>query len=546
MLKKLFGKAATSGTAVLLTISLLAGCSSNNAGVSPSASAGPSSETGQIAGGKEVKITLMDWQDPSGKYAKAYNYGFDEYMKLHPNVKIKHVYQPSNGYDTLLDTQFVSHKAPDAVQLNDGQITKYMDQDNLLQLDLYMKEGNPYNDNQTWVDTFVNGEGAYKRMKSRNKYGAISFVSIDGGPGIAPLRPFYYNKDILAKSGVDKVPTTWAEFMEACEKIMAAGYNPIAADNDRFLSWTFSWVANQTGEGYFNQFFDEKYHNSELYEDKALAAIMLDKLTKEDPELQGIYALLKDYSKYWQKGWSAGTTEQAEQLFAFGQAAFILDGNWIYGYFEENIKGFEFGVMPFPLITKESMPLSLEKMPAPGSQLDYGWGLNKDLEKDPAKLEVLIDLFKFLTSTDIQQKMSEIGVYAPVTQGVVAPEKLAPFLATEGDSLKEPIDNPLFQAADMGGKAKALSQEWLTGKMDDDKYMDDMFKAAKESSLQKVRDMLDEKVGLPNQIATLEKLLSEQVAAKVPAIISETTQESLDLAKLKYEFYQQYLASIVK
>ena len=409
-----------------------------------------------------------------------------------------------------------------------------------------MKEGNPYNGDKTWVDTFINGEAAYKRMKSRNKYGAISFVSIDGGPGIASLRPFYYNKDILEKSGVDKVPTTWAEFMEACKKIMAAGYSPIAADNDRFLSWMFSWVANQTGDNYLDQFFDAKYHGSELYDDKALGSILLDKLTKDDPELQGIYALLKDFSQYWQKGWSAGTIEQAEQLFAFGKAGFILDGNWIYGYFEENIKGFEFGVMPFPVITKESMPLSLGKMPAPGTQLDYGWGLNKDLEKDPAKLEAVIDLFRFLTSTDMQQKMSEIGVFAPVTQGVVAPEKLAPFLTPEGETLEEPIDNPLFAYADMGGKAKALSQEWLSGKTDDNKYMDDMFKAAKEAAVQKVRDLLDEKVGLPNQINTLEKQLSEQKAANKPAIIIDTTQESLNLAKLKYEFYQQYLASFVK
>lgn len=40
--------------------------------------------------------------------------------------------------------------------------------------------------------------------------------------------PMYVNMDILEKSGVEKIPTTWSELEEACGKIKAAGYSAFA------------------------------------------------------------------------------------------------------------------------------------------------------------------------------------------------------------------------------------------------------------------------------------------------------------------------------
>lgn len=40
--------------------------------------------------------------------------------------------------------------------------------------------------------------------------------------------PMYANMDILEKSGVDKIPTTWSELRDACKKITDAGYSAFA------------------------------------------------------------------------------------------------------------------------------------------------------------------------------------------------------------------------------------------------------------------------------------------------------------------------------
>lgn len=51
----------------------------------------------------------------------------------------------------------------------------------------------------------------------------------------------YYNTAIFEKAGITAVPTTWAEMMDACEKIKAAGYAPFAQD-DAYARYTFGFV----------------------------------------------------------------------------------------------------------------------------------------------------------------------------------------------------------------------------------------------------------------------------------------------------------------
>ncbi|MDE6959981.1 MAG: ABC transporter substrate-binding protein, partial [Lachnospiraceae bacterium] len=42
---------------------------------------------------------------------------------------------------------------------------------------------------------------------------------------------YFYNMDIFEEAGVTKVPETWDEFLDTCQKIKDAGYTPITNDN---------------------------------------------------------------------------------------------------------------------------------------------------------------------------------------------------------------------------------------------------------------------------------------------------------------------------
>lgn len=543
-------KGLTLSLALLLTASAtLAACSkgstSKEQSPAPAKPAESANAQSTIPADKKFDITVMSWQEAKAKYGQAYNYGFNEYMKLHPNVKIEYVYQPQSGggYDKLLDTQFVAHKAPDAIQLNSGWITKYLEQGYLMQLDGYMHAPTPYSEGKNWVDTFVNGENAMTTLKSRNKFGSIAYVPVDGGPGGAALLPIYYNKDMLDKAGVTNPPATWEEFIAACKKLKDAGMTPVAADNNRFLNWIYSFIGQQMGDGYLPAMFDEKYKKRELYQDQAMVALLTGKVGKSDAVLSDEFDIVKDFSQYWQNGWAGTGEQEASQLFLYGKTAFIVDGNWQYGYYEENIKNFKFGVMPFPLITKSTSKYAAEGYPVGGDQVTSGFGLNKDLEKDPDKLKVVLDLFQFMTSKAIQTKISEIGITTPVTAGITPPDKMKVFMADEKSKLLYAFNNPMYNLAK---DAVPISQEFLTGKTDKGAYLDKLEQNNLATITQKVKDSLDAKIGLPSQIANLEKQLADQKAAGQPDVVIKATQNSLDLAKLKLEFYQKYAEPALK
>ena len=51
----------------------------------------------------------------------------------------------------------------------------------------------------------------------------------------------YYNKAIFTEAGIEKEPTTYAELLDACEKIKAAGYAPLAQD-DAYVRYTYGFM----------------------------------------------------------------------------------------------------------------------------------------------------------------------------------------------------------------------------------------------------------------------------------------------------------------
>ncbi len=71
-----------------------------------------------------------------------------------------------------------------------------------------------------------------------------------------PSQPFFggvfYNKDIFEAAGITAEPTTWAEFMDCCEKIKAAGYDPMCID-DAYVEGVWSYQFGLAlGEDAFN------------------------------------------------------------------------------------------------------------------------------------------------------------------------------------------------------------------------------------------------------------------------------------------------------
>ena len=58
----------------------------------------------------------------------------------------------------------------------------------------------------------------------------------------------FYNADIFEDCGITEVPTTWDEFMEACQIMKDKGYQPMALDSTYAPFWFGYHLARTIGE----------------------------------------------------------------------------------------------------------------------------------------------------------------------------------------------------------------------------------------------------------------------------------------------------------
>ncbi len=66
---------------------------------------------------------------------------------------------------------------------------------------------------------------------------------------------YFYNMDIFEEAGLTKVPETWDEFLDTCQKIKDAGYTPITNDN-AYIASLFGYhmscpIGEPASKGYF-------------------------------------------------------------------------------------------------------------------------------------------------------------------------------------------------------------------------------------------------------------------------------------------------------
>lgn len=128
----------------------------------------------------------------------------EEYEAL-TGVKVEVESVSSTDYQTLLRTKFAGSEAPD----------------------IFNNEG--YAQMKDWIEYLedLSNESWVKDMSASTISGASVNGKIYGLPLYLEGCGMCYNKDMFAKAGITKLPTTISEFEEACVKLEKAGFSPI-------------------------------------------------------------------------------------------------------------------------------------------------------------------------------------------------------------------------------------------------------------------------------------------------------------------------------
>jgi len=295
-----------------LTLGLaLAGCSSDSA-----------SESGDSAKGGKEKLEIFSWWTGAGEED-----GLKALIKLfeekHSDIPVENA-AVAGGAGTnakaVLATRMQGNDPPATFQvhggaeLNEGWVAAgKMEPLN----DLYEQEG--------WMDKFPKS--------------LIDMVSKDGNIYSVPVNihrsnVLWYNKKIFADNGLEP-PTTFEEFFEVADQLKAKGITPLALGDKE--PWTATHLFETVLLGTLG---------TEDYKE-----LWTGELSFTDPKVEQAVETFKKMLDYINADHSSRNWQDASQLVANGEAAMNVMGDWVKGYFVNDLKlkvNEDFGYIPTP------------------------------------------------------------------------------------------------------------------------------------------------------------------------------------------------------
>src|SRR5215217_5356539 len=209
----------------------------------------------------------------------------------------------------------------------------------------------------------------------------------------------WYNKALFAQAGIEKTPTTWAEFLTVVQTLKAAGITPITVGEGDKWPGHFYWVYLAIRSG-GKAAFDAAYTRQGSFADPPFvqAGTLLKQLIDLEP---------------FQEGFLGQAYNPAETLIANGKVALELMGHWSPGNqksLAENKQGLgdDLGFFLFPTVEGGAGD--------PSDVLGGGDGFAIGKNAPPET----IDFVRYLTSLDVQKAMTAAGLAVPVIKGAEA------------------------------------------------------------------------------------------------------------------------------
>ncbi|MGL6200875.1 MAG: ABC transporter substrate-binding protein [Lachnospiraceae bacterium] len=339
-------------------------------------------------------------------------------------VKVQLEAMPMGDYRTWLTTQFSAGEGPDIYtgilydivsDYSNGWLYNFKD--------LYQAES-AYDPGQAWKDTLP--DTILERMYIDNN-------TVPGYPSSTSVVRIFCNKDLFEKAGVE-IPTTWEEFLAACEKLKESGVTPFGFPNATIADLSWLWFNNSISSQLNSELVAELDESGNGFVELAEIVKGMDegKIDFTQPELQEGFELMKEFSQYWTSDYNGLDQASAIDMFMRGDVAMVqalsTDLSKIIVGIEDR---FAYEAMPVPVITKDTAASAMEKSVILGGQPDIIYAINKNAEQDEAKLEAAVDFAQYMSSPEIQVRYAEEVCRIPLATSTELPDSLSGFIITE-------------------------------------------------------------------------------------------------------------------
>lgn len=212
---------------------------------------------------------------------------------------------------------------------------------------------------------------------------------------------FMYNKDHFTKAGITSVPKTWDEFITACEKLKAAGFEPVTTDDAYVDTLMGYYLARAKGYAWVQKLVSDK--TGAMWNDPA--ALQMAKAF-EDMAKKG----------YFSKNVAANKWPAGQQDIANGDVSMYLNGTWLVN----EIMGttgpeFPWGTFSFPSVPNGTDDISCA---------NYG-GQAFQISKNTKYPEEVFSLIVHLTTGKWDSQLAQQSYGVPVGGTTDWPVQLA-------------------------------------------------------------------------------------------------------------------------
>jgi len=270
-----------------------------------------------VAGAEGEKITVVFWNSWTGGDGDALQALVTKFNESQDEVFIDMT--RSTSFGDMLQTSLPTKEAADLVLLNCNDLNKYGS---------YLL---PIND--IWENTTLKAEDFSEAYLGMAKMGEDLF----GIPFQITTYMMYYNKDLLAAAGIEEVPTTFAGWTEAAEKITALS----TAEKPIYGSGLFycyngqnQSVMQRFGTGYMIEGDAENGFTPNLLDNQALADALI--------WMKNLY----------DNGYNPKERD-IDSMMAAGQIGLMTNGGWLKGALDAS--GVNYGIAKLPTVTGEDL-----------------------------------------------------------------------------------------------------------------------------------------------------------------------------------------------
>ena len=293
------------------------------------------------------------------------------------NVQFE-LYAPSDAYNEKVKGAAQTQTLPDifGVLADKRVIASFINAGHILNLDQYMKA-----DNAAWKNVF------YEKALNVNKFLPGNEFNIAPGIYAAPIDvmniQMVYNKDLFKKAGLDpdNPPQKWQEFLEAGNKLHAAGIQGMVS------GWGEIWMIDCLASNYaYNIMGEGKFIDT-----------LTGKVSYADSDWIKVFSIFRDMkdNNLLASGIVTMVNKHAEQMFANERAALAFNGSWCVNVYHGMNPNLNYGVM-LPPAYSDKYPMMIWG----------GAGTSFMINARSAHKQEVVDFLKWLTAKDQQAYLS--------------------------------------------------------------------------------------------------------------------------------------------